>query len=112
MLPWAISRQVRVGMLTPRRLAIRRAVSSRRAMRSRLCLSPYPAEHLLVLHQRFLTETARYVQHVELRRVGESCIGHELEPVHISHRASRFGEDAVSRIRKAAKTSNGPVRSI
>jgi len=66
-----------------------------------LRLSPYPAEHLLVLHQRFLTETARYVQHVELRRVGESCIGHELEPVHISHRASRFGEDAVSGIRKA-----------
>jgi hypothetical protein len=32
MLPWAISRQVRVGMLTPRRLAIRRAVSSRRAV--------------------------------------------------------------------------------
>ena len=32
MLPWAISRQVRLGMLTPRRLAIRRAVSSRRAV--------------------------------------------------------------------------------
>ena len=70
--PWAISRQVRVGMLTPRRLAIRRAVSSRRAVMASpafdqtrrtanqhagadgenafgdLRLSPYPAEHLLV----------------------------------------------------------------
>ena len=70
--PWAISRQVRVGMLTPRRLAIRRTVSSRRAVMASpafdqtrrtanqhagadgenafgdLRLSPYPAEHLLV----------------------------------------------------------------
>lgn len=76
-----------------------------------LRLSPDPAEHVLILHQRFLTETARYVHHVELWSVGEECIRHELEPVHVSHWRCRFGEDAVCGIRKA-RTSNGPVRSI
>ena len=93
--PRAMRRQVRAGMLTPRRLAIRRAVS--------YVVPPVAvsAEHVLVLHQRFLTETARYVQHVELWRVGESCIRHELEPMRVSHWRCRLGEDAVTGIRKA-----------
>ena len=37
-----------------------------------LRLSPDPAEHVLILHQRFLTETARYVHHVELWSVGDT----------------------------------------
>jgi hypothetical protein len=41
------------------------------------------------------------VQNGELRRVGESCIRHELEPVHVSHWLCRFGEDAVNGIRQA-----------
>lgn len=38
-------------------------------------LSPYPAEHLLVLHQALLPEAARDVQDVELRRILERRIG-------------------------------------
>src|SRR5262249_41286418 len=68
-----------------------------------LRLSPYPTEHVLVFHQRFLTETARYVQHVELRRVAESCIRQELKPAHVSHWRYRFGEDTVSGIREAGE---------
>ena len=37
------------------------------ARAGRLCADP--AEHSLVLHQRFLAEAAGHVQHVELRRV-------------------------------------------
>ena len=71
MLPWAISRQVRVGMLTPRRLAIRRAVSSRRAMlASNKCRVGSRISAGAVFRRAGVERRFRRVFHVKLYAVG------------------------------------------
>ena len=43
---------------------------------------------------RFLPVAARHVQHVELRRLGERCVGQQAQPLHVAHGIERLGVDA------------------
>src|SRR6516165_6341334 len=47
------------------------------------CLLADPGEQVFILHQGFLTEAARHVQHIELRRVSPSRIGCQTQTVQV-----------------------------
>src|SRR3569833_197742 len=82
----------------PRRTADQRAGADRDHARG-LRLPPDPAEHFLVLHERFLAESAGNMQHIELRRIGKRCVRREPEALDVAHGRSGLAVQAVARIR-------------
>ncbi len=67
-----------------------------------------PAEHGLVLHQRFLSGSARDVQHVELGGIRHGCIGSQTQPPDVPHRGRRRAVEAVGRVRDAGQHLERP----
>ena len=61
------------------------------------CLLADPGEQVFVFHQDFLTEAARHVQHIELRRVGPSRIGCQTQAVQVANRLDGLAIEAVGR---------------
>jgi hypothetical protein len=63
------------------------------------CLPADPGEQVFVLHQGFLTETARHMQHVELLwRVSQSGIGCQTQTVQVANRCGGLAVEAIGRI--------------
>jgi hypothetical protein len=68
-----------------------------------------PREHIFVLHQGFLTEAARHVQHIELWRVSQSCIPCETQTVQIANRLKSLAVEAVGRVGNARQDFKRPL---
>lgn len=84
------------------RCAAEQGACAHREDTARACrLLPYPAEHLVVLHQGLLTEAARHMQHIELWRVGQGRIRRQPQALQVANWFSRPGVDCVGRVRDA-----------
>ena len=57
-----------------------------------------PGEQVFVFHQDFLTEAARHVQHIELRRVGQSRIRHQTQTPHVANGLEGLAVEPIGRV--------------
>jgi hypothetical protein len=71
------------------------------------CLLADPGEQVFILHQCFLTEAARHVQHIELRRVSPSRIGCQTQAVQVANRFDGLAIEAIGRVRDARQHLEG-----
>ena len=55
------------------------------------------------MHDSFLPVAARHMQNVELRRLGERCVGQQAQPLHVAHGIERLGVDARRAIGQAGE---------
>src|SRR6516225_9449240 len=57
-----------------------------------------PGEQVFVFHEGFLTRAARNMEHIELRRVGQSRIRHQTQTVHVMNGLDGLAVEPVGRV--------------
>jgi hypothetical protein len=62
------------------------------------CLALHPIQYRVIIHHGFLPEAARYMQNIELARVGQGGIRLEPQTARIPHRLCRLCEYAIGGI--------------
>src|ERR1700687_5685015 len=67
-----------------------------------------PGEDLVVVHQRFLAEAARYVQKVELRRFRQNGVRRQSQAAQVPHRRGALAINPIGGIRNTRQNFEGP----
>src|ERR1700722_1242983 len=62
------------------------------------CLPADPGKQIFVLHQGFLTESTRHMQHIELRCVSQSRIRRQTQALQVANRLDSLAVEAIGRV--------------